>query len=228
MTLFRLSDRPVFPPAEMADDDGLLAVGGHLSPAWLLSAYASGIFPWYHEGQPPLWWSPDPRLVLYPDAFHRPKSLRKSMNKQRFVVTFDCAFSDVMHACGQQRYSTGTWITTDMERAYNRLHTMGYAHSVEAWILEEERPVLAGGLYGIALGRCFFGESMFYRYADASKIAFAILVARLRNQGYLLIDCQMTTAHMLRFGAQEISRKHFLSQLKIGLAPPPHRPQRWR
>lgn len=228
MPVFKLSDQPHFPSPEWAEPDGLLGLGGELSPPWLIEAYASGIFPWYSEGQPLLWWSPDPRLVLYPEWFHLSRSLRKTLRRQIFTITFDCAFPQVIRACSQPRQSKGTWITTKMEQAYIQLHKMGYAHSVEAWILEDEKPVLAGGLYGVSLGKCFFGESMFHRYSDASKAAFAALVARLRHQAFYMIDCQMTTAHLLRFGAQEIPRHQFLAQLKSSLIQTPPCPQRWR
>ena len=222
MTLFQLSDRPIFPSPSLAEEDGLLAVGGDLSPQRLLAAYEAGIFPWYSEGQPLLWWSPDPRLVLYPERFHLSRSLRKSLRRQRFSVTFDRVFAQVIRQCSQQRQATGTWITTEMQHAYMRLHQMGYAHSVEAWwVAEGQQPVLAGGLYGIALGGCFFGESMFHRYADASKVALVALVERLGGAGFSLIDCQMATEHLLRFGAQEIPRPLFLQQLHTALQQQP-------
>lgn len=229
MPVFKLSDQPVFPPLAWAEPDGLLGVGGSLSPSWLIAAYSAGIFPWYSEGQPLLWWSPDPRLVLRPEACHLSRSLRKTLRRQTFTVTFDCAFSQVIRACRQVRQSTSTWITTEMVQAYVQLHQMGYAHSVESWILEEDTPVLAGGLYGIALGKCFFGESMFHRHTDASKVAFARLAERLHREGFHLIDCQMTTAHLLGFGAQEIPRAQFVAHLKEAQVQAPHpAPRRWR
>ena len=228
MPVFRLPDRPFFPPLEWADADGLLGVGGALSPAWLLEAYASGVFPWYSIGQPLLWWSPDPRLVLRPEWFHISRSLRKILRQQKFTITFDCDFLQVVRACAELRQEQGTWITADMEQAYGQLHTMGYAHSVEAWVLQEEQPLLVGGLYGLTLGKCFFGESMFYRHDNASKAAFAVLMQRLTHEGYELIDCQMTTAHLLTFGAREISRQQFAEQLRNSLARTPAAPQRWR
>ena len=228
MPVFQLPDQPGFPPVEWAEADGLLAIGGELSPPWLLEAYSTGIFPWYSAGQPLLWWSPDPRLVLYPDSFHLSRSLRKTLRRQIFNITFDCAFSQVVHACAQQRQATGTWITREMEQAYIQLHRMGYAHSVEAWLMEQEQPILAGGLYGVSLGKCFFGESMFHRYPNASKSAFAVLMERLRNDEFHLIDCQMTTAYLMQFGAKEIPRQHFLTQLKDSLTQTPPLPQYWR
>lgn len=237
MSIFQLSNRPLFPSPALAEPDGLLAVGGDLSPQRLLAAYSAGIFPWYSEGQPLLWWSPDPRLVLYPERFHLSRSVRKTLRRQRFAVTFDWAFAAVIRGCGQARQATGTWITAEMEHAYIQLHRLGYAHSVEVWLAvspadglptrRAEPPVLAGGLYGIALGGCFFGESMFHRYPDASKVAFAALVERLRNEAYHLIDCQMTTAHLLSFGAQEITRPHFLMQLHNALQQVPIRTGPW-
>ncbi|MBF0462338.1 MAG: leucyl/phenylalanyl-tRNA--protein transferase [Magnetococcales bacterium] len=240
MPIFQLMDQPPaataahwFPSPEWAEADGLLAVGGDLSPRRLLAAYSAGIFPWYSAGQPLLWWSPDPRLVLYPEQFHLSHRLRKTLRRQRFAVTFDRVFAEVIHACAQQRQTTpdapetGTWITTAMEQAYIQLHQMGYAHSVEAWDTTGAQPLLAGGLYGVALGGCFFGESMFHRVSDASKVALAGLVDRLRSEGCHLIDCQMTTAHLLSLGAQEIPRRQFLAQLHAALQDMPTRPGRW-
>ncbi|MEO5362465.1 MAG: leucyl/phenylalanyl-tRNA--protein transferase [Magnetococcus sp. DMHC-8] len=227
MAIFQLSDQPVFPSPEWAEADGLLAVGGDLTPQRLLAAYAEGIFPWYSQGQPVLWWSPDPRLVLYPERFHLARSLRKTLRRQRFAVTFDRAFQRVIRACGQQRRATGTWITIEMERAYVRLHRLGYAHSVESWLVEGEQSLLVGGLYGVALGGCFFGESMFHCCPDASKVAMAALVDRVRQQGCHLIDCQMTTTHLLGLGAQEIPRRQFLLQLSRALEQVEIQPGRW-
>lgn len=228
MPVFQLSEQPIFPPLAWAEADGLLGVGGQLSPPWLIAAYASGIFPWYSDGQPLLWWSPDPRLVLRPKDLHLSRSLRKTLRQQIFTFTFDCAFSQVIQNCSQVRQTKGTWITEDMQRAYIALHQEGYAHSVEAWLLEEDQPVLAGGLYGVSLGKCFFGESMFHHYSDASKAAFATLVTRLHAEGFHLIDCQMTTSHLLRFGAQEMPRQQFLQELQNALAQTPPSPESWR
>ncbi|MEO5348666.1 MAG: leucyl/phenylalanyl-tRNA--protein transferase [Magnetococcus sp. YQC-3] len=227
MPIFQLSGRPLFPSPEWAEADGLLAVGGDLSPRRLLAAYSAGIFPWYSEGQPILWWSPDPRLVLYPERLHLSRSLRKTLRRQEFTVTFDRSFAQVIHACGELRREKGTWITAGMERAYLRLHQMGYAHSVESWLLDAGELRLAGGLYGVALGGCFFGESMFHRYPEASKVAFVTLVERLRGWGFPLIDCQMATDHLLRFGAEELSRPQFLLQLQAALQQTPPIPRRW-
>jgi leucyl/phenylalanyl-tRNA--protein transferase len=201
-----------FPSIESALDDpnGLLVAGGDLSPGRLLDAYRHGIFPWYSEGQPILWWSPDPRMVLYVDEFKVPRSLRKVANQQRFVITVDADFEGVIGACAAPRNSArGTWITAEVMDAYINLHRHGHAHSVEAW--RDER--LAGGLYGVAIGRMFFGESMFAREADASKIALMRLVSLLKEVNVPLIDCQQETAHLSRFGARPISRQVFAAEL---------------
>lgn len=201
-----------FPPLEQAlsEPDGLLAAGADLTPARLLTAYRSGIFPWYSAGQPVLWWSPDPRMVLFPAEFRMPRSLIKRLRHGDYEIRGDTAFETVMRACAAPRSDTaGTWITPDMIAAYCELHRLGHAHSVETWINGE----LAGGLYGIALGRAFYGESMFTRVADASKIALAHLVRRLQQRQFGIIDCQMNTAHLARFGAREIPRGEFSRHL---------------
>lgn len=215
MPVFQLPDELVFPRPELAEPSGLLAVGGDLSPDRLLMAYSLGIFPWYAAGEPLLWWSPDPRLVLFPDQLHVPHSLAKGLRKGRYRVTFDTAFADVIHACGNRPRpgQLGTWITPEMQDAYIRLHHLGFAHSVEAW--EEE--TLAGGLYGVSLGGCFYGESMFADRPDASKTAFVTLVHRLQEWDFDLIDCQMTTDHLVRFGATEIPRADFQARLRLSL-----------
>lgn len=192
------------------EPDGLLAIGGCLSKIRLLNAYRHGIFPWYNPGEPILWWSPDPRLVLFPDNFIVSRSFRKTLRKNNFNVTFDKAFSEVIAACAEPRKeSTGTWITEDIEHAYNELHQSGFAHSAEAWLDGE----LVGGLYGVALGRVFFGESMFHTRTDASKVAFATLVEQLKAWDYQLIDCQVHTNHLARFGAINCDRSYFLKLL---------------
>jgi leucyl/phenylalanyl-tRNA---protein transferase len=201
-----------FPPLTQAlrEPNGLLAAGGALDADRLLSAYRSGIFPWYGEDQPVLWWSPDPRMVLFPAEFRLPRSLARRMRRGGHEIRIDTAFETVMRACAApRRDSAGTWITGDMISAYCTLHRMGHAHSVETWIDGE----LAGGLYGIALGRMFYGESMFTRVADASKIALASLVRRLEQRQFGMIDCQMNTAHLARFGAREIPRDDFSRRL---------------
>lgn len=219
MPVFTLSKQLSFPPAHLAIKEGLLAVGGDLSPQRLLLAYRNGIFPWYSEGEPILWWSPDPRLVLYPQELRISKSLRKAIRKKRFKITFDQSFDSVIQACAQTKrnYGEGTWITAEMNNAYCEFHRQGYAHSVEAWQDDE----LVGGLYGISLGRAFFGESMFSRVSNASKVAFVTLVENLKRLKFDLIDCQVKTDHLIRFGAREIPRKVFLVQLEkaIGKVP---------
>lgn len=186
--------------------DGLLAVGGCLSKSRLLDAYRHGIFPWNSPDEPLLWWSPDPRLVLFPEKLLISKSLSKTLKKRIFDVTVDKAFSRVVSACADPRKeAAGTWITDGIFKAYRELHESGYAHSAEAWLSGE----LVGGLYGVAIGRVFFGESMFYTKSDASKVAFATLVERLRAWGYQLIDCQVSTKHLMSFGAEEIPRIDF-------------------
>jgi leucyl/phenylalanyl-tRNA--protein transferase len=201
-----------FPPINGAllVPDGLLAVGGCLSKTRLLNAYRQGVFPWNSPDEPLLWWSPDPRLVLFPDKLVVSRSLAKIIKKHKFVVTTDRAFTDVVKACAQPRKDAlGTWITDDIFHAYNDLHKSGYAHSAEAWLDGK----LVGGLYGVAMGRVFFGESMFHTETDASKVAFVTLVNFLKQWGYQLVDCQVTTQHLISLGAQEISRKEFAGLL---------------
>lgn len=202
-----------FPPVELAlsEPDGLLAVGGCLSTQRIINAYSQGIFPWYSNDEPILWWSPDPRLVLYPENLHISKSLRKTLRKQHFHISFDTAFAKVIKACASPRLEeTRTWLTSAMQTAYIRLHYEGYAHSVEAWHDNQ----LVGGLYGIAVGQVFFGESMFHTETDASKVAFVSLIQQLSNWGYKLIDCQVHTEHLIKLGAEEISRTRFSSLLR--------------
>jgi leucyl/phenylalanyl-tRNA--protein transferase len=197
-----------FPPVESAlrNPDGLLAAGGDLSPERILDAYRRGIFPWYSEGDPILWWSPDPRMVLFPEELKISRSFAKTLRNRRYEIRFDSAFDQVMTGCAAPRKGeAGTWITAEMREAYLRLHRLGYAHSVETWIEGE----LAGGLYGVAAGRVFFGESMFARARDASKIALAALVAHIRSEGFALIDCQMRTRHLETLGARQIPRRRF-------------------
>lgn len=204
-----------FPPVEMASEEGLLAVGGDLSAERLLLAYRSGIFPWYSEGQPILWWSPDPRLILIPGEMHVSKSLRKTVRKGVFTVTMDKDFRGVIENCAEARGEgrDGTWITPEMAAAYCRLHELGHAHSVECWSAGR----LAGGLYGIALGRCFFGESMFSLQPDASKVALLCLAEQLKRWDFSLIDCQQSTEHLLSLGAREVSRAAFLGMIEEGV-----------
>jgi len=205
-----------FPPTHLALDDpnGLLAIGGELTPQRLLAAYRLGIFPWYSEGQPPLWWSPSPRTVIFPERLRVSRSLRKSIRNRGYRVTLDRAFSEVIRACSAPRSDEGDeeaggWILPEMIAAYERLHQLGHAHSVECWHGEE----LVGGLYGIAIGGVFFGESMFSRRRDASKVAFARLVGQLQAWGVALIDCQVNSDHLASLGAEEIDRDQFESLL---------------
>lgn len=214
MPVYLLTEELLFPPPHLADKSGLLAVGGDLSAERLLLAYSSGIFPWYSDDEPILWWSPDPRLVLYPDELKVSGSLRKVLRKQAFRVTLDTAFPQVITACASIREST--WIIDDMIQAYCRLHDAGYAHSVEVWQDGE----LAGGLYGVSLGRCFFGESMFSRRSNASKVALYYLVEHVKTLHFDLIDCQVTSDHLLSLGAREIPRRQFLAEVKQSLKSP--------
>jgi len=208
-----------FPPLEkaMREPNGLLAAGGDLSADRLVQAYRHGCFPWFSEGQPILWWSPDPRTVLFPDELHVSRSLSKLLRQQRYEVTFDQDFAAVIQACAAPRaYADGTWITDAMQTAYLELHRRGHAHSVEVW----EDGVLAGGLYGLAMGQLFFGESMFSRADNASKVGFSTLVEHLRAWGFVLIDCQMPTGHLHSFGARAIPRASFADYLRQHLDQP--------
>lgn len=211
-----------FPDVELAlkEPDGLLAIGGDLSTARLLNAYASGIFPWYGPGQPILWWSPDPRLVLRPEALHISRSLQKTLRKRPFTITLDAAFEAVIDNCAAPRDNAGgTWITPEMAAAYLELHRQGYAHSVECW--QDRR--LIGGLYGVSIGRIFFGESMFAHASDASKVALATLARQLGRWGFPVIDCQVHTRHLESLGAMPLLRKEFIGILRgaCSLTPPP-------
>jgi len=202
-----------FPPVDRAltDPNGLLAAGADLSPERLINAYAHGIFPWFSDDDPVLWWSPDPRMVLFTSEVHISKSLRKRIRSGKIRVTFDSCFLQVMQGCAAPRPGQdGTWITDEMTEAYVRLFEMGHAHSVETW----EGDTLVGGLYGVALGRMFFGESMFSRAADASKVALVTLVRQIERWGFRCIDCQMSTNHLSSLGAREIRRSAFLRQIK--------------
>ncbi len=205
-------DQTWFPPVERAlgEPDGLLAAGGSLTPARLVAAYERGIFPWYSDGQPVLWWSPDPRAVLFPDELHVSRSLRKVLRSDRFVTRLDTAFAHVIAGCAAPRAAApGTWLTPEMIEAYQRLHALGLAHSVETW--QGDR--LAGGLYGVCLGRVFFGESMFSAETDASKVALVRLVAEARARGIGVIDCQVPNAHLQSLGSRSIPRPEFLALL---------------
>ncbi|MBF0467078.1 MAG: leucyl/phenylalanyl-tRNA--protein transferase [Nitrospirae bacterium] len=218
MPVFLLNEDIAFPPVELARNDGLLAVGGDLSAKRLLYAYKLGIFPWFSEGDPLLWWSPDPRLVMFLDEFRLSRSLRQVINRGVFPVTFDKDFSGVINNCAAQRTGKpyGTWLTEEMIQAYIGLHKTGYAHSVECWHDGE----LAGGLYGLALGKMFFGESMFTKVSNASKTAFAFLVEKLIKLEFHLIDCQVRTEHLVSMGAREIAGEEFQAILKKAVKRP--------
>lgn len=206
-------DNHSFPPIEMALEEppGLLAAGGDLSTERLIEAYRQGIFPWYEDGQPILWWSPDPRCIVYTEGYKVSRSLRKVIQRGTFRITMDTAFREVIQGCAAPReYSKGTWITEDMQTAYCRLHHQGYAHSVECWQDDD----LVGGLYGVSLGRLFFGESMFSRVSNASKVAFIALVKHCQRLNFPMIDCQVTNHHLLSLGAKEISRSDFQDILR--------------
>jgi leucyl/phenylalanyl-tRNA---protein transferase len=226
--MVRLSAHPEdlrFPPVDSASPEGLLAVGGDLRPERLLEAYRHGIFPWYNEDQPILWWSPDPRAVLFLDKLHVSRSLKRSLRSGLFSVTFDRCFRDVMQHCAgprRQYPDGGTWITAEMLEAYQRIHELGYAHSVETW----QDGQLAGGLYGVAIGGVFFAESMFRNVDDASKVALVSLVRQLQTWGFHLMDCQQASPHVMALGAEAIPRRDFLDHLGMALTLP-ERPGRW-
>jgi leucyl/phenylalanyl-tRNA--protein transferase len=221
----RLPNATYFPPVESAlrEPNGLLAMGGDLSPERLLDAYRHGIFPWFNPGEPILWWSPDPRMVLEPQAIRVTRSLAKRIRNGGFELRVDSAFAEVMRACAEPRDDDGgTWISPSMVAAYTRLFDAGYAHSVETWF----QGVLVGGLYGVAIGRMFYGESMFSRMPDASKVALVRLARQLRQWGFGLIDCQMETAHLASLGARTMPRPMFTARLEelVNLS---HRPGPW-
>jgi leucyl/phenylalanyl-tRNA---protein transferase len=224
MPVYRLSEELSFPHPALAADGGLLAVGGDLRPERMVLAYRNGIFPWYSEGRPILWWCPSPRLVLFPSELRVWRSLAKVLRKDPYRITLDTAFASVIRACAEipRPDQDGTWITQDLEQAFVRLHELGVAHSVEAW--EGDR--LVGGLYGLSLGRTFFGESMFSLRPDASKVAFVKLVRQLQAWDFDLIDCQVVTEHLLRFGAREIELDTFLDHLEQSVQRP-GRPGPW-
>lgn len=224
MPVYRIPEEHVFPDPWMAEDSGLLGVGADLEPDRLLLAYRMGIFPWYSDGQPILWWSPDPRFVLFPEELHVGRSLKKRIRRGDYTIRMDTAFEQVMRACGEvpRPGQDGTWITDEMLDGYVRLHERGYAHSVEAWRDDE----LVGGLYGVAVGGLFAGESMFTRAPDASKVAFVALVKQLKRWNFGLVDSQIHTPHLERFGAREIDRMEYLRHLQA-LLRQPDRVGRW-
>lgn len=211
MPVYHIPEEYIFPHPNDADENGLLGIGGDLDPLRLLLAYEHGIFPWFGEHDPILWWSPDPRFVLYPEKLKVHKSMRPYFNQNKFRVTYDTVFSSVILACSRikRKGQKGTWITSDMVEAYNTLHDLGYAHSVEVWKDEE----LVGGLYGVVLGKIFFGESMFSLEPNASKFGFIAMVRKLTKQNFRLIDCQQETAHLKSLGAELIPRQEFLDIL---------------
>lgn len=201
-----------FPDPNLADNEGLVAVGGELSPEWLLQAYSIGLFPWFNEDDPILWWSPNPRMILYPNKFKVSKSFRNTLNQNKLTVTFNKCFKDVIENCGtvERNGQAGTWLTKDMKEAYNTMHELGWAHSVEVWLANE----LVGGLYGLAIGKVFFGESMFSKVSNASKVGLYSLCETLKNLEFEFIDCQVYTSHLESLGAQELARKDFLNLLE--------------
>ena len=224
--MFRLKPHDFrFPPVDRSSPEGLLAVGGDLRPERLLEAYRHGIFPWYNDDQPILWWSPDPRAVLFPEKLHVPRSLKKRLRSNVFTVSLNICFRRVMEQCAGPRAQYpegGTWITGDMLDAYTRLHELGHAHSVETW----QDGHLVGGLYGVAIGGAFFAESMFTKVDDASKVALVRLVRQLQAWDFRLIDCQQPSPHVMRFGAEEIPRSDFMEHLTAAVALPDRR-GRW-
>lgn len=224
----RPGDAPcAFPPVETALDEpnGLLCAGGDLAPERLLEAYRRGIFPWFSAGQPILWWSPDPRTVLYPDELKVSRSLAKTLRNRGYLTSIDRAFGEVIEHCADPALRPeGTWITAQMKNAYRRLHDLGYAHSVETW----DGSRLVGGLYGVALGRVFFGESMFSTARDASKVALCALAQTLRERGYRLVDCQVASEHLASLGARSLPRAEFLRELASAIAGTPAPDASWR
>jgi leucyl/phenylalanyl-tRNA---protein transferase len=220
MPVYQLPDEIIFPDPEQAEPEGLLAVGGDLSPDRLLTAYANGIFPWYSEDDPILWWSPDPRLVLFPNNFRLSRSLHQTLKKNIFTVKTDTDFEAVITACAEieRKHEDGTWITEEMKSAYIDLHKKGFAHSIESYFEGK----LVGGLYGVSLGRAFFGESMFHRKTDASKVALYHLVQKAKEFEFIFIDSQVETNHLMSLGAALIPRKNYLKHLREAMKFPTH------
>ena len=214
MPVYQLIDEVIFPPQSHAEPNGLLAIGGDLSVKRLLFAYSSGIFPWFNEDDPILWWAPDPRFIIIPSELKVSRSLEKIIRQKKFTVTANRAFKKVVESCAdiRKKGGEGTWITEEMIAAYCRLHELGFAHSIESW----KGNKLAGGLYGLCLGKCFFGESMFHTETDASKVSFVSMVRALERRQFHLIDCQMPTEHLKSFGARGLRRHEFLERLTKG------------
>lgn len=214
MPIYRLSKDLVFPDPSLAEEDGLLALDGDLSPERLMLAYSNGIFPWFSEEEPILWWSPDPRFVIYPKDIKISHSMKKILKNNIYKISFDTCFRDVISNCSNMRKEEGTWITNEMIEAYCKLYELGFAHSVEAWYEDK----LVGGLYGVSMGKCFFGESMFSTMDNASKAAFITLSKALDEKGFVVIDCQVHTNHLESLGAVYISRKDFLQVIRRGVS----------
>jgi leucyl/phenylalanyl-tRNA--protein transferase len=217
MAIYNLSNDLIFPNPHTSEKDGLLAVGGDLSPERLLLAYCNGIFPWFSDEEPILWWSPDPRFVLYPKDIKISHSMKKLLKKNIYSITYDTCFKDVIWNCANTRKDNGTWITSEMIDAYVKLHNLGFAHSVETWYKDK----LVGGLYGISIGKCFFGESMFSLMDNASKTAIISLSQLLEEKDFLMIDCQVYTKHLESLGAVNISREKFLELVTKGISSEP-------
>jgi leucyl/phenylalanyl-tRNA--protein transferase len=214
LPVFRLTEELAFPPVELSTKEGIIAIGGDLSPERLILAYKSGIFPWYMDKSPILWWSPDPRFVLFTDELVIPKSMHRILNKEMFRFTFDSRFDEVIYSCSLPRRSeSSTWLVPEMIEAYINLNRLGYAHSVEAWLGNH----LAGGLYGVSLGHSFFGESMFTHISNASKASLIFLVRKLKEKGFNLIDSQIYSPHLKALGAREIPRNEYMNHLKNSL-----------
>lgn len=214
MPIFALNEEIKFPAVELAEENGILAIGGDLSPERLIEAYSNGIFPWYSQDDPIIWWTPDPRFVLFPGEVKLSRTTKQVVRRKIFEITYDKSFITVITECQKPRKSEqSTWITGEMLDAYIKLHNSGLAHSVEAW----KDGKIAGGLYGISLGRCFFGESMFTLESNASKAAFVTLVSKLQELNFLIIDCQVYTDHLKQFGARQIPRSDFIKHIKKGL-----------
>jgi leucyl/phenylalanyl-tRNA---protein transferase len=212
LAVYEIGTPMFFPPVDSSEEDGLLAFGGDLSTDRLILAYKNGIFPWFSNGYPILWWSPDPRFILFPDKLKISSSMKKFMKKTSYTVTFDTSFKEVITSCAKMREVSGTWITKEMQEAYCNLHSLNLAHSVEVW----ENDKLIGGLYGVSIGRCFFGESMFSKKINGSKFGFITLVEFLKQKGFIIIDCQVHTNYLESLGAEHISRKEFLKIIKKG------------